>query len=54
MKHPKKLTRKMKEFLNDLGLNYDNYRLERQDHRSYTFINIEKNTLETFDFIEGE
>lgn len=38
MKHGKKLTRKQKELLTKYGYDYNDYLLERQDPKSYTYI----------------
>lgn len=48
MKQGKKLTRYMKGFLTKLGLDYSIYLLERQDHESYTFINLDTEKTEKY------
>lgn len=40
MKHGRKLTRKQKAFLEEQGLNPEEFLLERQDYESYTFYYI--------------
>ncbi|MGL5717745.1 MAG: DUF6906 family protein [Paraclostridium sp.] len=51
MKRGKKLTRNQKGFLTKLGLDYSKYLLERQDNRSFTFINLDTNETEKYYFM---
>lgn len=46
MKHGKKLSRSQKEFLASLGLNPDNYLVERKLQNEIGFINKETNKVE--------
>ena len=48
MKHGKKLSRSQKEFLASLGLNLDNYLVERKLQNEIGFINKETNKVEYF------
>ncbi|MGL6107491.1 MAG: DUF6906 family protein [Fusobacteriaceae bacterium] len=48
MKNGKRLFRKNKELLAKLGLNPNEYLLERQDGKSYRFINTSNGEVEKF------
>ena len=48
MKHGKRLSRSMKIFLKNLGLNPENYLVERKLQNKIGFINKETNEVEYF------